>query len=239
MQNITRTVYNSYLQTCLLMDLPWTCMPNSTLNEKFAVQAGVYPATGVIPDLGYYCIGNGGHTFSVGSNDIAYPEPVQHQATDAALYDHLPFVLVPLTADLSPQQQAQYALRRTEVHGGITYAAYYLRRMTLPTSASMQLLNVSNGVTTSSAFTASNSNLNPTPPTLNSSGVNITSGNYASASAQLTLSLNAQDVANLLNVATILYGTPDAAIISEIGLCSGRDAPGTSTKPSLYRSARS
>jgi hypothetical protein len=225
-QPICRTLYGSYLQTALLMKLSnWACMPLTTLNEKFNIQSGVYPAAGVLPSLGYWTIGNGGHTFSVDANGIAIPTPIQHIATDAALYNHLPFVLRPIANDITTAQQALYGLRRIEQYNGAAYVAYYLRRMVLTdVIAAMELINVASGVTTVTPFVANNSNLNPTPPVLSSSGVNLTTGNYAAASAQLSLLLGAADITELINVANVKYNDPNAAIISEVGLCSGIDA---------------
>jgi hypothetical protein len=64
MEQTTRTAWGAYLQTCLLLNLPFSMMTDTTLNEKFNVQAGVAPSAGVIPSQRYYCIGNGGHTMT-------------------------------------------------------------------------------------------------------------------------------------------------------------------------------
>ena len=44
MKIITRTIYGSQLQTSKLMGIPHVFAPNTTLNEKFDIQSGVYPA---------------------------------------------------------------------------------------------------------------------------------------------------------------------------------------------------
>jgi hypothetical protein len=67
------------------------------------------------------------------------------------------------------------------------------------------------------------SNLNPTPPALSSTGVNLTTGDYVSADARVDLSLSAADCQELLNVAQVIWGDPRYAIVSEILLCSGVD----------------
>jgi hypothetical protein len=224
MENSTRTAWGAYLQTCLLQKLPFTMMPNSTLNEKFGIQAGVAPASSVLPAQRYYCIGNGGHTITAGSDGIAAPSPIQHEATDAALYNHLPFIMRPVSSDLSASQMAQYALRQVITYGGIAYACYFLRRIDYTgVAAQINLNTVSGGNTTTTPYSANSSNLNPTAPTVANGSVNVVSGDYLSAAAVVGLSFSAQDAAELVNCANIIYGDPRYAIISEIGMVSGVD----------------
>lgn len=237
MDNIVRTVYGSYLQSCQLLGLPFALATNSTLNEKFGVQAGVLPNSGVLPTCRYFAIGNGGHKLSV-TNGLYIPEPIQHMTTDAALYNHLPFVLREPSNDLTQAQQANYALRVQEVHNGVNYIAYYLKRIDFTNvAASMQYKTVnSDGSITTTPFVPTTANLNPTPPNLSPTGVNVVTGDYVMASAPVPITLTADDVTEILNVANIIYGDPNAAIVSEIALCSGVDkviSVGGSGQPSF------
>lgn len=237
MDNIVRTVYGSYLQSCQLLGLPFALATNSTLNEKFEVQAGVLPNSGVLPTCGYFAIGNGGHKLSV-TNGLYIPEPIQHLTTDAALYNHLPFVLREPANDLTTAQQALYGLRVSEVHNGINYIAYYLKRINFTgVAVSMQYKTVNaDGTVTTSPFQPDTGNLNPQPPSLSPTGVNVVTGDYVMASAPVPITLTADDVTEILNVANIIYGDPNAAIVSEIALVSGVDktiAVGGSGQPTF------
>ncbi len=224
MDNIVRTVYSSYLQTCGLMKLPFELKANTTLNEKFAVQAGVAPTADEVPGLGYFAIGNGGHKYITGAGGISVPEPVQHRATDAALFNHLPFVLREPELDLSPAQRANYAMRKQVTYNAKSYWAYYLKRFSrVNVKAAMEYRVVNNGATVASPFVPNSSNLNPTPPDLATSGVNVVSGEYVASTAKFELNLSNEDVAELLHVAQIMYGDDAYAIISEIALCTGVD----------------
>jgi hypothetical protein len=195
---------------------------NSTLNELFGINNGIAPAS--TPTLGYFAIGNGGHKMTIGGNGIAKTDPIQHSGVDAALYNHIPFVLREIANDIISTEQVKYALRRQETHNGRQYIAYYLKRLPLAAVVpDMEYITVANGLQTISSFIPNSSNLNPTPPVLNSSGVNIVSGDYAAASAKINVVLSAADITELLNVATVMYGDPGMAIISEIALCSGVD----------------
>lgn len=208
----------------MLLNLKYQMAENTTLNEKFGVQAGIAPGAGIIPPLGYFAIGNGGHKLSVGANGLTKTDPVQHIATDAALFNHLPFVLRELSNDIDAVERTKYAIRRKEVYNNVTYVAYYLKRLDLSNvTASTELINVKDGVQTVTAFTPNSSNLNPTPQTLSSTGVNIATGDYVSATAKLTIKFTKAEVAELLNVANIIYGDPGYSIISEILLCTGVD----------------
>lgn len=224
MEQITRTVYGSYIQTCLLLGIPPEYPANTTLNEKFAINASIKPTQNDRPKLGYYAIGVRGHQLKVGTNGIPKPEPVPHRATDAALYGHLPFVLRPIDNDLTASDRAKYALRREETYNSLRYIAYYLRRIDLSAVTPAMLAKlVSNGQTTTSPFVPNTGNLNPTPPDIADTGVNLVDGNYVQASARVSLSFSETETAELLNAAKIMFGDEGYAIISEVALCTGVD----------------
>jgi hypothetical protein len=196
----------------------------TTLNEKLGIQAGVAIPSGSYPTVAYYSVGNGGHTFSAGQSGIPFPELYQHQPSDAALFNHMPFVLRQQNNDLIPAQRANYALRKEITIGSTVYIAYYLRRIDMTAvSVTLQHRVDHTNYVTSNAFTPTADNLSPTPTILSNSNVNTVSGDYLVASAPLTVSMTADDVTEYLNAAQILYGDQNYAIISEMALCSGYD----------------
>lgn len=236
MENIQRTVVGGKLQTELLLGLPFKTVPLTTLNEKFGIEASTTPAAGTWPKLGYFVIGDKGHTISTDSDGTAVPTPVPHQATDCALYNHLPFVLRDPSADLTAAQRANYCLRKFVNINGTRYVAYYGKRFSVATvSAIMQYVTVNGDQEVVTDWTPTSSNLNPTPPDLSNDGVNVIEGDYVNVSALCPLILNSVDRTELMNVALILYGKDDRAIISELGVCSGLDktvsaqGPGSTT----------
>ncbi|WP_233874912.1 DUF7208 family protein [Paraburkholderia adhaesiva] len=224
MEQSQRTAWGAYLQTCLLQNLPFTMMANTTLNEKFGVQAGVAPSPGILPSQRYYCIGNGGAGVTAGADNVALSQPLQHQATDAALFNHLPFIMRPVSADLAAAQMAQYALRQVITWNSVVYACYFLRRIDFTgVGVELDMVTVSNGVSTITPYVPDASNLNPQPPTPANGSINILSGDFITAAAIVKLSFSAQDVTELLNCANIIYGDPRYAVVNEIGLVSGID----------------
>lgn len=232
MRTITRTIYGSALQTAMLLKLPYTVVPNTTLNEKFGILANQVPEPGKLPSLAYFCIGNGGHRSVTGADGIPYTMPIKHRASDAALFNHLPFVLREVNDDLPPEQRQKYALRREEQHGGRRYYAYYLKRLDLSGVVNeMKHTTVIDGVSQTLPFIPTSANLNPTPPEINPTGINPTEGDYLTTTAVVEIRFTANDVAELVRVAEILYGNELMAVISEIGLCSGLDKVITAQGP--------
>lgn len=224
MENIVRTAYGSALQTSLFSGIPYVMQANTTLNEKFGILAGVAPAEGITPVAKYYCIGNAGHQLASGTGGIPLIESVQHTAEDAALYNHLPFILRATNNDISSSVQASYALRKQIVVNGLNYFAYYLKRIDTSAAVTNVTLQTNNGGTiTSTNFVPTSANLSPTPPVVNSVGTNLLLAQYLNCSATLPISLTQQECTELLNAALILYGDVRYAIISEMAICSGVD----------------
>lgn len=224
MQIITRTVYGADLQNTLYFKLPYTFKENTTLNEKFGVQAGVVPAVGVIPTVNYYAIGNGGHRNSTGADGQPFTSPIQHSAEDAALYKHLPFIVREVSNDLDVVTRQKYAMRKEILVNGLPYIAYYLKRLDFTgVSTAMTHNTVVDGVTTTVPFVPTGANLNPVAPAIPPTGVVTTNGDFLATSAILRLDFSATDVAELINVATTLFDNELYAVISEIALVSGVD----------------
>ena len=224
MKSIVRTVYGAALQTAQRMGLPHVIPPHSTLNEKFNINASLTIPDTEIPRIRYVGVGNGGHRVVVGANNISYNQPIQHLPRHAGLYNQLPFVLRPLTNDLNATDRAAYRLRTIIQHGGVSYAAYYLKTLDFSNSVvNMEYFTVVNGITTSTTFAPNSGDLTPTPPDLSSTGVVSTSGDYIAATSQIPFNMSTLDIEEFANVANILYGSEDYAIISEIALCSGQD----------------
>ncbi len=221
MENIVRTVYGAALQTALLLNRPHQIVQYTTLNEKFGVLPTALPNLNDRLAMRYLTVGNGGHRMRTGANQLTKPDPVQHRATDAALYNHIPLVLRLPEEDLTQADRAKYALRREETHQGRRYYAYYAKRLDVSDAVVRMLSHIGDAAPT--PFVPTSANLSPTPPDLNNQGVNVTTGEYVSASALVNLLLGEVDVNELLNVSRIMYEDEGYAIISEMGLCSGVD----------------
>ena len=224
MESSVRSTYSAHLQTASLLGLPLIIKPHSTLNERFGIHQSIALGEDEMPTVKYVTIGNGGHRMIVGADNIPKPEPILHTPRHAGLYNHLPFILRLPQNDLQPAERLQYRLRRSEVHDGTTYIAYYLKVLDLSNSnPTLELRNVTDGVVTSTAFNPTAADLNPTPPPINPGSVITTSGDYIAATAKVPFVMTTEDILEFINVCNIIYGDPNYAMITEIGLCSGVD----------------
>jgi hypothetical protein len=234
MRNVTRTVYGAAMQTAMYIGKSYQVQENSTLNEKFGIQANTLPSAEERHAVRYFCIGNGGHRAIVGAEGLSYTTPNHHEATDAACFNHLPFVLREVTDDLTQEQRAKYGLRREEQHNGRQYFAYYGKRLTLDAvEVNMQKTIVDGNNQTSEPFVPTSSNLNPEPLAGTDQETNVieASGEYVSGSAVVTIDFTAADAEELRNVALIVYGDEKYAVISEMALVGGVDRVVTGPGP--------
>lgn len=222
--NVTRTVYGAAVQTSLLLGLPFTFPEFSTLNQHLGIQQATLPSVNDKPTMGYYVWGNRGHSMIVGTDGIPLNDVVQHRSTDSGLFGQLPFVLRETNQDLTATERAKYVLRRQEEHNGVPYFAYYGRRLDKTNmSVGTYLSQIQDGVSIVNNFTPTQANLTPSPQQLSNSATNLINADYVSARARLNIAVSETEVAEMLNVAKVLYDDERYAIISEIGMCTGVD----------------
>lgn len=221
---ITRTAYGVKLQTDHTLGRPFELVPNTTLNEKFDVQADQLPAPGTRPTIGYLGIGNLGHKTVVAEDGSEEVVARTHRNTDAGFYNQIPIALREVTSDLPVELRNRYAMRVRETHNGNEYYAYYLKRIDMEgVRSSLQRSEVIDGVETTTPFTPTTDNLNPTPPEIDNQGTVLGSDTSVFASAVLGIALDSTDIAEILNAHRIRTGSDRSPIVSEFGLISGVD----------------
>jgi hypothetical protein len=222
--NVTRTIYGAAIQTSLLLGLLFTFPEYTTLNQHLTILKDNLPAVNEKPNLGYYVWGNRGHANTTGADGIPLNDVVQHRATDAGLFGQLPFVLREVNQDLTQLERSKYVLRRQEERNGVAYWAYYGRRLDKSNmTVGIYLTQVQNGVGTTVPFTPTQANLTPSPQQMANSATNLINADYVAARARMTLAMTETDVAEMLNVAKVIYDDERYAIVSELGLCTGVD----------------
>ena len=220
-----RTIYGIHWLNCLSFGRPFTPAPNSTLTQKFGINPSQSRPSNAYPTYKGLVAGIGGLSYSLGTNGLVKLSPVLHKARDASCIAPVPWALRTLDNDLTTAQQANYRLKKQVTVGSETYNAYYMLTFD-PTSVTPaeNYVNVNSGVTTVNPFTPSVSDLSPTGVGLNSSGVvNISTTDFLAGSARITVNITADQVTELINAITILYGDPGYAVLSEIGLATGYD----------------
>jgi hypothetical protein len=219
----TRTVYLNELNAAWTHQRPYRVRPYSTLNEKLGILHNT-TSTVVYPSVKYFGVGVGGQGFRTGAGGVPETVYYQHDPSDAALFEQIPFVLRKLDNDLAPSQRERFALRKEITFNAVPYIAYYLRRINFTNvNYTTRYRNINAGSVTESVFETTSTNLSPTKniPTTNS--VNPTSGDYLVTSARIPLEFTAEDVDELLNVFMVMDGNYLRARLSEIAICSGID----------------
>ena len=222
MENITRTAYAAMLQTAAFLGVPPPILENSTLNEALDIFRTDRPSATEMPSVNLFVWGNMGHDMSKNADGFTKSIIIPHRTTDGGLFNMLPFVLRETNNDLTAAQRLNYALRKAVTIGGRNYYAYYGRRFdkTNVTPIASYVSVDSTGKETITAFIPNSSNLKPTPPAMDSSGVWVNSGDYVTVKARIELQLSDTEVQELREVARIVYGDEDYAIMSEVALVS-------------------
>lgn len=233
-KTITRTVLGATLQTNNLLGKPHTLIKHSTLNEKFSINPpAIGSDTELLPNqkpvIQCLVIGNGGHgVTNIESGQIPFTYPKQHRSTDFALFNHIPFAMKDIMAgeDISGGtfDRNRYCLRKEISVEGVLYAVYYGRRLINVDQTNVVITHFvsENGeIISTEPFVPTSGNLSPVAPAPPNDEVVITTADYIAISAVLPILLDTDDIAELKNVANILYGNEDLAIISELGVCTG------------------
>lgn len=222
MEHVTRTAYFSQLQSAMVRGGQYKWLPHSTLNEKFNVIPQDYPV-GAFPVLSYLALGRGGMGMFAGAD--GKPEPLihQHKSTDAALFEHMPFVLRTLDNDLPAERRNRYALRQRVEYFGIPYWAYWLKRVDFSLADTDLFLKhvLPDGSSTVTNFVPTEADLNPVPTDLTNSGTNLLAGWSVLASSIIELPLDSFDINEIRNASMIIKRATGKAYVSEIALCTG------------------
>lgn len=225
MQKIVPTQLSNYLQVSNFLGTPFEKHPNTTLNQKFDIQANAVLQPTMRPTLQFYTIGIGGHTYTMGPNEIPLSDILDHSSGDAGLFKHLPFVIRPINDDLTAGERTKYCLRKTITVDNVSYYAYYGKRLSMAgVVPKMTKRTVVDDQTEIEEYEYTEANLSPTPASIPNTDAVTTSNEYLATSAIVPMPFTEQDVAEMYNVAEILFGDRRMAIISEFGFCTGVNA---------------
>lgn len=231
------TIYGNALATAVQLNIPYEVLPYTTLNEAIfdPIIVPFQPSVSTVgsevfddydPDIDvksftsdFFMIGNGGHTIVAGPvGGIPITNPIAHRATDSGLYKIIPFIVRPVTNDLTALERQRYYLRKVIDVSGTLYAAYFGRVIDVSSaSPDMSLVTDVNGTPVITSFIPTINNLRPTPPIAGSQP----SGNYADVSTTVSIEFTANDVTELKQACLLLYGDENYAIVSEIALGQG------------------
>lgn len=216
------TIYALQAQNAQYRGRQHVVMANTSLNQKFDVQANqTYNETDRVAAR-YFAIGDGGHFNTLGNGNRPLTGYYSHTPDDAALFKHMPFVLRRTNNDLQPVDRAKYRMRKIVSIGGETYIAYYLKLLSNADSAiATKLRTEVDGVVTQSDFIPTLANLSPSPQT--QQHLLDLQNQYLVTTSEVQFSMSATEVADFLEACNILYGDTNFGIISEIAVVQGVD----------------
>jgi len=130
----TKTIYSSMLEQCQKKQQVYTPMAYSTLNELFSVQPDATYPNGTYPQNHYVAAGRGAHLWRQTTDNKTAIGTAVHSPTDAALYEHIPFIIRPVSNDLTVAERTGYGMRTLITVSGVDYFAYYLKRIPFDTA---------------------------------------------------------------------------------------------------------
>lgn len=222
-----KTLYATDLNLNMLAGLPYTPQPNTTLNEKFMLNSDAVAPSGKYPTLKYFVIGIGGSSPIQGDGFYVSSE---HSPLDAALFQHIPFIIRPVKSDLVSTERSKYRMRVLTTVAGVQYACYYVK--VLPTMDVPSYFNTINTVTpkddtklpysTISVFDTNTPELlSPIPRNRNIDINKINLTTKITKVGRITLEFTENDLNEIRNAMKILGLSSNS--IREIGLCSGHD----------------
>ncbi len=144
----------------------------------------------------------------------------------------MPFLLRAPDDDLTVAERAAYGLRKIISINNENYVAYYLKRIPIDNEPVKMLHHtVVDGQVVTVPFTPDNSNLHPEPTEPQAVGAITTNGTYLTTSALMNIHFDANDVRELTEVAKIMFGSVERALISELCLVAGSDRVLSVTDP--------
>lgn len=223
--NSQRTLYAIDLEQHRLFNQSYTPVENTTLNEKFRIYPNIQPGNNNFPYLNVIVIGIGGLQNIAGENNYNFS---QHSPLDAALFEHIPFIVRETSNDLTPLEKAKYRLRVIEMVDNVEYVCYYGKVITDPNLNSnfytiKTIVDDSlTAIPTLSVLDLTSTNVLNPKPKLRSVSYSTTKGiDYVTKLNKVPFTLTVGEISEIKEGCTKLGKTSD--IITEVGLCTSCD----------------
>lgn len=226
-KKIQQAATTSRLMVAKHLGLPYTLLPNSTVNERLEIEQNAELNDGEYPNICCVVFGIKGHvTENSSAMGTTSPKSRRHRPRDTALREHIPAAMRLLNDDFNEVERKRYGLREIVEHEGETHVIYWAYRIDL-TSVNIEdvILRMRDGeLESEDSFSYSSSDLRPSIPEINVDlNDALTDGDAIRSAALTKIVLNAADLTEIINVFKILYGDDDLALISEWGYCTGVD----------------
>ena len=225
LRNSQKTMYGIDIEEHRKFNLHYTPILNTTLNEKFGVYVNDSIPVGQWPIISAYAIGIGGNKTVDVAGEYNYSE---HGPLDAALFQHIPFIIREASQDLTATERAKYRMRVIEKINNREYIAYYLKNISAPElKEGFHVIRTQKYDTNEDSTimnnldTTNKSYLNPKPMLKKLTYNNKYDLQYITKLSKLTFSLTIPEMEELENVFKIK--DLDTNTITELAICSGVD----------------
>lgn len=224
MNSIQQTCYGLKALIYMLTGVDPDIDKSATVNENLAIFANERPTSNEPIRLDTLVIGNGGFTCTPGNNGRSRIIPRNHVATNASLFENMPFVLRPVDDDLSTTEREDFCLRKEVSHGGKNYYGYFGYNMNITKDnliVNMIKVTKEDGTVIETPFVPDDKDLHPKPIDLPTESAIVASDVSVRISALVRVTLNERIVREIVDAAKILNnGDETSAIISEMALCT-------------------
>lgn len=239
MKSITRTAALNRLITCLAWGIPFTIHPNSLIfdvlndpeNNPYLpapATAGQYQIPDYDPDtetrdlkIGVIMIGRGGHGMTVDDDAEISPITYPHEATHTGFFRPMPLLTRPVSSDLTNEDKAKYRIRTTMMINNVLYAVYWGKKIDTSTNEIIEMIEtVEKGkVVSAKPYVPTANDLRPVKEDISQTATGV----YLRTYTAVNFGFSNAEVEEIINACTLMYGSPDKAIISEVAFCFGKD----------------
>ena len=222
---VITTIHGRHISTHKKIGLDYKPLPDTTLNQKFGIADKEVPFPGEYPFMVYLTLGTGGAEVSQSTGACTYPTQLVHSPEDCALFKHTPFIVRPLSDDLSIEEKRGYRMRVPFTGtDGKPYVAYYVKVIDMSkVKPVVELRHIENGNITSTEYIPNEKNLSPVPRPPSNVDKNNPKGDYLVSTAMVIITLGVKDLDELRKANKLMGSTCPGLAISEIGLVSGVD----------------
>lgn len=219
--NSQKTVWALDLNTHQMLGKQYRILPNTSLNQKFDILPDEEVDEGVYPLIKYFAIGTGGA--DIINNSMLNHS--LHKPIDAALFEHLPFVMRRVTNDLLPEDRIKYRFRVIETINGIDYACYYLKVINeVELKEGLYEVHTSKDISSLGYFDTNRTDLLNPVPRVATNYIAPENNTYVARVIKILFELTPLEKEYIREAIEIKYA--GNRTLSEIGVCSGTDVVG-------------
>jgi len=231
-QIFTNNSLGGLLYKCMATKQPFTVPQYSTLNEYLQLwgDESLGQKNSRDFELKYVTYGlRGSNCYGLQPNGLSAMRVNGHQPIDQRLFVLCPLIARPLDNDLDEQTREKYRGRTVGTYNNQAYAVYWVKVASFEDYNPHELLvevdeDSGNSQVIENPYVHKKDDLmNPEPPNYTSNGTVPVAKRYVMGSAIIDCSLDATELAEIVNACKIVFGDPSVASINEVSVMWGID----------------